>query len=87
MGEKSMNKKIKYTDAPDEITDAIKSSIRIKDFLPPPEQLVKKEDTIRITINLNKQSVSFFKEKAKKQGVSYQNMIKSVLDYYVHEYK
>ena len=82
-----MNKKIKYNKSPNNISNAIKSSIRIKDFLPPPEQLIKKNETIRITINLNKQSVTFFKKKARKHGVPYQSMIKSVLDFYVHEYK
>ena len=82
-----MVKKIYYKNAPAGIADAINSSVRIKDFLPPPEKLINKEETVRITINLNKQSVTFFKKKAKKQGVPYQNMIKTVLDYYVHEFK
>ena len=55
-----MKKKIKYKKAPKEIADAIDKSVRIKDFLPPPEKLVKKDESVRITINLNKNSVSFF---------------------------
>ena len=47
-----MKKKIIYTDAPEVIADAIENSIRVKDFLPPPEELVPKEDNIRVTINI-----------------------------------
>ena len=85
-GEKLMKKKIKYSNAPKEVADAIEKSVRIKDFLPPPEKLVAKDDSVRITINLNKKSVSFFKQKAKKQKVPYQRMIKSVIDHYVSEF-
>ena len=82
-----MKKKTIYKDAPKDIADAINSSIRIKDVLPPPEKLVPKEELVRVTINLNKKSVSYFRKKAKKQGVPYQKMIKSVLDHYVSEYE
>lgn len=66
---------------------AIESSERIEDFLPGPEQLIKKEDSVKITILLSKNSVAFFKEKAKKTGVPYQTMIKTVLDKYTSHYQ
>ncbi len=82
-----MKKKINYKAAPKAITDAIISSEIIDDFLPSPEKLIKKEDTLKITILLSKNSINFFKEKAKKIGVPYQTMIKTVLDKYTNHYQ
>ena len=46
-----MKNKIKYTEEP-------MGKLRIvKDFLPPPDQLVLKEENIKVTISLNKSSV------------------------------
>ena len=39
----------------------------VNDFLPKPEDLVFKEDTMKITLNLSKSSVEFFKGIARKQ--------------------
>jgi len=49
-----MKKKIKYTKEP---TGELKV---IKDFLPPPDQLVVKEENVKVTIALKKSSVDFF---------------------------
>ena len=90
IGEKegrNMKKKIVYKSAQKEISDAIISSRIIDDFLPAPEQLIKKEDNIKITILLSKNSIKFFKDKAKKIGVPYQTMIKPVLDKYTSHYQ
>jgi hypothetical protein len=38
----------------------------IKDFLPRPEDLVLKEDNVKVTLTLSKKSVDFFKHEAKK---------------------
>jgi predicted DNA binding CopG/RHH family protein len=86
-GEKNMKKKTTYKATPADIADAIMSSERIDDFLPAPELLIKKEDNIKITISLSKSSVNFFKEKAKKAGVPYQTMIKTVIDRYSSHYQ
>jgi predicted DNA binding CopG/RHH family protein len=56
---------------------------RVKDFLPPPSQLVPREETVKVTLALSKESVEFFKEKAKKNKVPYQRMIRSLVDQYV----
>ena len=53
-----MKKKIKYTDEP------INAKV-IKDFLPDPEDLVYKEDNVKVTITLSKRSLNFFKKYAK----------------------
>jgi hypothetical protein len=58
----------------------------IKDFLPPPEQLVLKEDGVKVTISLSKRSVEFFKSRARKSKIPYQRMIRRVLDEYAKAY-
>lgn len=45
-----MMTKIVYRDAPEDIADAITNSEIIEDFLPPPEELVLKEDEVRVTL-------------------------------------
>jgi predicted DNA binding CopG/RHH family protein len=82
-----MKKKNRYRTAPEDISNAIKVSEIIEDFLPAPEKLVKKDDNVKITILLSKNSITFFKEKAKKIGVPYQTMIKTVLDKYSSHYR
>ena len=61
----------------------------IDDFLPSPENLVFKEDNVKITLGLSKRSVDFFKGEAKKHRTQYQKMIRRLLDLYVahHEQK
>jgi predicted DNA binding CopG/RHH family protein len=71
-----MKKKINYTD------EKISIGERVIDFLPSPADLAKKEETARITINLNKTSIDFFKKEAIKTGVPYQKLIRSVIDIY-----
>ena len=55
----------------------------IDDFLPSPEELIFKEDNIKITIALSKSSVDFFKREARKHQTQYQKMIRRLLDFYV----
>jgi predicted DNA binding CopG/RHH family protein len=59
----------------------------IKDFLPPPDGLVLKEDKVKVTISLSKGSIEFFKKEAKKQRTSYQKMIRRVIDFYASQYQ
>ena len=81
-----MKKKIKYNDAPKSIAEAIESGKRVKDFLPKPEDLILKKDTIKVTLLLNKNSISFFKKKAKQNKVPYQKMIRRVVDLYAEQF-
>jgi predicted DNA binding CopG/RHH family protein len=74
---KYMKKKIKYTDEP---MDDVKV---VTDFLPSPEELIFKEETVKVTISLSKSSVDFFKEVAHKNSTQYQKMIRRLLDEYV----
>ena len=59
----------------------------MKDFLPPPDKLVLKEENGKVTISLKKSSVEFFKGEAKKHRTSYQKMIRQVIDWYTSYYK
>jgi len=71
-----MNSKIKYSDEP-------MGEVRIvADFLPPPEELAFREETVKVTIALSRASVDFFKHEAAKHHVSYQRMIRRLLDEY-----
>ena len=60
---------------------------QIDDFLPPPEKLVSPEETVKVTILLNKSSIRFFKKAAKKNRTKYQKMIRRVLDKYAEKYE
>ena len=59
----------------------------IRDFIPPPDQLVLKEDKVKVTISLSKSSVEFFKMPAKRNRTQYQKMIRSILDYYASRFQ
>jgi predicted DNA binding CopG/RHH family protein len=73
-----MRKGTRYTDEP-------LGDIRvIRDFLPPPSELVYKEDTVKVTLGLSRRSVDFFKKEAKKHETQYQKMIRRLLDLYVN---
>ena len=72
-----MKKKIKYTNGP-------MGKVRvIKDFLPSPEELAFKEETVKVTISLSKASIDFFKKEAKQHKTQYQKMIRRLLDEYI----
>lgn len=75
-----MNKKTKYTDEP---LGRVK---RVKDFLPPPEDLVLREEQVKVTISLSRKSVDFFKKVARKNHTPYQRMIREVLDRYAEHF-
>ena len=72
-----MKSKRKYSDGPiDEIEI-------VEDFLPSPQELAFKEDTVKVTISLSRSSIEFFKEEAGKHNTPYQKMIRRLLDTYV----
>jgi predicted DNA binding CopG/RHH family protein len=82
-----MSTRMKYKSAPVEIRKSIAEAEIIKDFLPPPEKLFLKEKTRKVTINLSEGSLDFFKATAKRYKVSYQQMIKELLDRYTAHFK
>ncbi|MGH9806482.1 MAG: CopG family transcriptional regulator [Terriglobia bacterium] len=75
-----MSTKIKYTDEP-------LGKLRVvPDFLPPPEDLVFREEGIKVTLALSKRSVEFFKHEAAKHHTQYQRMIRRLLDAYAEHH-
>ena len=76
-----MKNKIKYSNGP-------KGELKVvADFLPPPDQLVLKEENVKITISLKKSSVEFFKREAHKNRTSYQKMIRQLVDWYTTKHQ
>jgi len=73
--------KVKYTN------EAIGAVKLVADFLPKPEELVLKEETVKITLLLTKDSVDFFKQKAKEQHTHYQTMIRALLEKYTEHFQ
>jgi hypothetical protein len=71
-----MSRRIRYTEEP------LGQLKVIRDFLPPPEELAFREEGVKITIELSKRSVDFFKREAQKHGTQYQRMIRRLLDSY-----
>jgi len=72
-----MKSKIQYADEP-------MGDVRVvKDFLPTPEELALKDETVKITISLTRRSVDFFKKEAELHNTQYQRMIRTLLDEYV----
>lgn len=73
--------KIKYTNEP------IGKVKIIPSFLPNPEHLVLKEETVKVTLILTKDSIDFFKEEAETHHTHYQTMIRTLLDKYASHYR
>lgn len=76
------NKTVNYTNEP-------LGKIKImKDFLPKPEDLVlRKDESVKVTLALSKNTISFFKVQAKKNHSQYQKMIRTLLDQYTEHYQ
>ncbi len=76
-----MSKKIKYTSEPMKIGE------RVPDFLPPPSKLVKRENTVKVTLELTEDSLAFFKKHAKRESVPYQRMLRGLIDAYAKQHE
>lgn len=59
----------------------------VQDFLPPPNKLVSKEASVKVTLLRSRECLDFFKEIAEDQHVGYQKMIRSLLDKYAMHYR
>ncbi len=75
-----MKNKIEYEDGPIEDVQIV------ADFLPGPDELAFRDETVKVTIALSKKSIDFFKEQAEKNQVPYQKMIRRLLDEYAAHY-
>jgi len=75
-----MSDRIKYTDEP-------LGNLRVvPDFLPRPEDLVFRDEAVKVTISLSKRSVEFFKNEARRHNTQYQRMIRRLLDAYAEHH-
>ena len=75
-----MSAKIRYRDEP------LGRLWIVRDFLPPPEDLVFRDEGVKVTIALSKRSVEFFKGEARKHNTQYQRMIRRLLDAYTEHH-
>lgn len=75
-----MSNKINYEEGPMDVVKVI------PDFLPSPEELAFREETVKVTIALSRASVEFFKQEADKHHTSYQKMIRRLLDEYAQHH-
>jgi hypothetical protein len=75
-----MSARIKYTDEP------LGKLKVVPDFLPPPEDLIFRDEGVKVTISLSKSSVEFFKSEARKHNTQYQRMIRRLLDAYTEHH-
>ena len=69
-------KKYEQEDGPSELARMVSN------FLPPPEELFPREDTLKVTLRLDRKSVEFYKERAKRHGTKYQRMMREILKRY-----
>ena len=72
-----MSAKIKYADEP------LGKIQVIPDFLPSPAEVAFREEEVKVTLALNRNSIEFFKAEAEKHHTQYQRMIPRLLDAYV----
>ncbi len=75
-------KENRYEQTPDELQNALLKDREIADFLPPPELLIPKVETKKVTISLSTKSIKFFKNVSDKTNIPYQQLIRKVLDSY-----
>jgi len=81
-----MTNVIHYTNAPDDIQEALANGVRVDDFLPSPDKLIFKTEKERITIAIDKRSLDLFKRYAKQHDAKYQTLINSVLGSYADRF-
>jgi predicted DNA binding CopG/RHH family protein len=84
--ERNYMKNVSYTNAPAEVDRALDNATVIKDFLPLPEDLVRKTQKEKITIAIDKDSLVLFKQYAQKHNSKYQTMINGVLTSYADKF-
>lgn len=76
-----MNAKTRYSD------ESLGEVEIVEDFLPTPDQLAFREESVKVTISLSRSSVDFFKAKARQYNTPYQKMIRRLLDSYAEKYR
>lgn len=59
----------------------------VDDFLPRPEQLALRDESVKVTLNLSRNSVEFFKKLAEEHHTGYQILIRNLVNIYANEFK
>ena len=77
--------KVKYTDAPEDIADALSVAEAVEDFLPPPEYFAEILAKEKISLNIDAVTVRRFRAYAKKNGLKYQSLMNQVLSSYANK--
>jgi len=80
-----MSKTKGYTNAPADVAEELENSVAIDDFLPSPDSIaamLKKQDTVPVTMKLKKNTVDRYKRFAAKKGIKYQTFVSTLLDSY-----
>lgn len=75
-----MRKKVVYEEHP--FGKNVKVGPIITDFLPSPEEIAAAIKMKKVTLFLGDDSLDFFKKQAKKHNISYQAMIRNLLQQY-----
>jgi len=73
-----------YEEDPFELGEIDEAKLKVvsKDFLPRPEELVFRPKPVRVTLTLDADTVAYFKAEADRLHVSYQRMIRNLLNEY-----
>jgi hypothetical protein len=80
------NKQKGYTDAPPEVERALAKAVRVRDFLPAPEELMQASGKMtKITLYVNTGSLDAFKGYARRKNGKYQLMIRNLIDAYAQK--
>ena len=58
----------------------------VQDFLPSPDELAFREETVKVTLQLSRASVEYFKKEAQIHHTPYQRMIRRLLDEYTAQH-
>ena len=79
-----MNRRTKYAEDGGEIAGRLRV---IPDFLPAPAELARAErpETVKVTLELDRTTVDWFKAQADKHGGSYQRMIRNLAGQYARQ--
>ena len=75
-----MKNRIKYTDEPMDDAQVV------RDLLPSPDELAFREETVKVTLQLSRASVEYFKKEAQIHHTPYQRMIRRLLDEYAAQH-
>jgi hypothetical protein len=72
-----------YTEAPLAVERALAKAVRVRDFLPSPEELIGTDNKMtKITLYVNSKSLDVFRNYARRKHGKYQLMIRKLMDAY-----